>query len=111
MITSDGSVIEKAADLGINYFDTARGYQSGNNERHGGRRAQGPPQAGLHLEQEQRKDKAGALEHIDTTLTTLGTDYIDIWYLHGKNSGDEITDDLLEAQSIAKKDGRSASPA
>src|SRR5512136_2386384 len=33
MITSDQSVIEKAADLGINYFDTARGYQGGNNER------------------------------------------------------------------------------
>ena len=27
MITSDASVVEKAADLGINYFDTARGYQ------------------------------------------------------------------------------------
>ena len=26
MITSDASVIERAADLGINYFDTARGY-------------------------------------------------------------------------------------
>ena len=33
MITSDGSVIERAADAGINYFDTARGYQDGNNER------------------------------------------------------------------------------
>ncbi len=33
MITSDPSVIERAADIGINYFDTARGYQHGNNER------------------------------------------------------------------------------
>src|SRR5574340_1106620 len=33
MITSDGSVIERAADMGINYFDTARGYSQGNNER------------------------------------------------------------------------------
>ena len=33
MITSDGSVIERAADAGINYFDTARGYSHGNNER------------------------------------------------------------------------------
>jgi len=31
MITSDGSVIERAADAGINYFDTARGYSHGNN--------------------------------------------------------------------------------
>ncbi len=33
MITSDPSVITRAADLGVNYFDTARGYQQGNNER------------------------------------------------------------------------------
>ena len=31
MITSDQSVIERAADLGVNLFDTARGYQGGNN--------------------------------------------------------------------------------
>ena len=33
MVTSDGSVVERAADIGITYFDTARNYQSGNNER------------------------------------------------------------------------------
>src|ERR1039458_997195 len=33
MITSDSSVISRAVDMGITYFDTARGYQSGNNER------------------------------------------------------------------------------
>ena len=26
-------MVERAADLGITYFDTARGYQQGNNER------------------------------------------------------------------------------
>src|SRR5512136_3096214 len=33
MTTSDPAVIERAADIGINYFDTARAYQGGNNER------------------------------------------------------------------------------
>ena len=33
MITSDPSVITRAADIGITYFDTARVYQHGNNER------------------------------------------------------------------------------
>ena len=33
MITSDPSVVERPLDVGINYFDTARGYQHGNNER------------------------------------------------------------------------------
>jgi len=30
MTTSDASVVERAADIGINYFDTARVYQQGN---------------------------------------------------------------------------------
>ena len=33
MVTSDASVIARAADMGINYFDTCRSYQHGNNER------------------------------------------------------------------------------
>ena len=31
MITSDPTVIARAVDMGINYFDTSRGYQSGQN--------------------------------------------------------------------------------
>jgi len=33
MVTSDGSVVQRGADLGITYFDTARVYSGGNNER------------------------------------------------------------------------------
>ncbi len=33
MTSSDPSVIARAADLGINHFDTARSYQNGHNER------------------------------------------------------------------------------
>jgi len=33
MITSDPTVITRAADMGINYFDTSRGYSGGQNER------------------------------------------------------------------------------
>ena len=32
-ITPDPKVIERAIDLGVNYFDTARGYGEGNSER------------------------------------------------------------------------------
>ena len=33
MITSDPTVITRAVDMGINYFDTSRNYQGGQNER------------------------------------------------------------------------------
>jgi len=34
------------------------------------------------------------------------TDYVDVWYLHGKQTAAQLTDDLLEAQQIAKKAGK-----
>ena len=106
MITSDPSVIERAADIGINYFDTARVYQGGNNER----------MVGAALKRK-RKDitlstksvsptKEAALADLDTSLRELGTDHVDIWYLHAKSKPDDITDDLREAQRIAKQQGK-----
>jgi uncharacterized protein len=106
MITSDASVVERAADMGINYFDTARGYQGGNNER----------MVGAALKRK-RKDlfistksgsgtKEGVLSDLDTSLRELGTDYVDIWYLHAKSSPAGVTDDLREAQRIAKQQGK-----
>jgi predicted aldo/keto reductase-like oxidoreductase len=106
MITSDASVIARAADIGINYFDTARVYQSGNNERMVGAALKGRRNQLYISTKTGAHDKAGALEHLDTSLKEIGTDHVDIWYLHGKSKADEITDDLLEAQQIAKKAGK-----
>ena len=36
----------------------------------------------------------------------LGTDYLDIWYLHMKNEPEQVTEDLLEAQRLAKQNGK-----
>jgi aryl-alcohol dehydrogenase-like predicted oxidoreductase len=106
MITSDASVIARAAEIGINYFDTARVYQNGNNERMVGAALKGVRNKIYLSTKSGAKDKAGALQHLDTSLKEIGTDHVDIWYLHGKDKAEEITDDLLEAQQIAKKAGK-----
>ncbi len=85
MITSDPSVIERAADLGISYFDTARSYQRGNNERMVGS-ALGAKRKQIVLSTKtDAPDKAGMMQHLDQSLRELNTDYIDIWYLHGRS--------------------------
>jgi aryl-alcohol dehydrogenase-like predicted oxidoreductase len=43
---------------------------------------------------------------MDTGLRELGTDYVDIRPLHLKNTRADVTDDLLEAQPIARQQGR-----
>jgi uncharacterized protein len=106
MITSDASVIERAADAGINYFDTARGYQSGNNERMVGAALKSRRKQVCLSTKTGAPDKAGALAHLDTSLKELGTDYVDVWYLHGKGKPEQLTDDLLDAQQTAKKAGK-----
>jgi hypothetical protein len=50
--------------------------------------------------------KQGALDHLDTSLKTLGFDYVDIWYLHGKGKPDQISDELVEAQELARQQGK-----
>lgn len=106
MITADPSVIARAVDLGINYFDTARGYQHGNNERMvgaalGAKRKQVVLSTKSHL-----PDKAGLLKDLDTSLAELKSDYIDIWYLHSKDTPEDIRDDMIEAQHFAKQQGK-----
>ncbi len=106
MTTSDASVIEHAADVGIVHFDTARRYQNGNNERMVGAALKSRRHKVVISSKSASQTRQEALADLDTSLRELGTDYLDIWYLHMKNEPAEVTDDLLEAQRIAKKQGK-----
>jgi predicted aldo/keto reductase-like oxidoreductase len=106
MITSDQSVVEKAAEIGITYFDTARGYQSGNNERMVGAALRGRRKNLVLSSKTGARTKQDALNHLDTSLRELQTDFLDIWYLHNKSRATDLLDELLEAQNIARKAGK-----
>jgi predicted aldo/keto reductase-like oxidoreductase len=106
MITSDPSVIERAVDLGVSYFDTARVYQGGNNERMVGVALKKKRKDIVLSSKTHARTREEALQHIDKSLQELGTDHLDIWYLHGKSSPQQVTDDLIDAQQTAKKAGK-----
>jgi len=106
MVTSDASVIERAADIGITYFDTARVYQSGNNERMVGAALKGKRQSITLSSKSGAKTKEAALADLDTSLRELGTDHLDIWYLHAKEKPADVTGELIDAQQTAKKAGK-----
>lgn len=106
MITSDQSVIERAADLGVNLFDTARVYQGGNNERLVGAALKSRRDKVYISTKSIASTKDDALAHLDESLKQLGTDHVDIWYLHAKSKASEIKDELLDAQRVAKEAGK-----
>ncbi len=106
MTTPEPSVIRRAADLGINHFDTARGYQNGNNERMVGAALKDVRGKVILSSKSPAKTKAELLADLDTSLRELGTDYLDISYLHMKNEPEQVAEDLLEAQRTAKQAGK-----
>ena len=106
MTTSDPAVIERAADVGINYFDTARSYQGGNNERMVGAALKAKRSQVIIASKTQGKTKEEALADLETSLRELGTDYLDVWYLHNRNRPEDLNDDLFETQQAAKKAGK-----
>ncbi len=106
MITSDGSVVQRAADLGITYFDTARNYMGGNNERMVGAALKSRRKNLVLSTKTEGNFKDEALSQIDRSLKELDTDYVDIWYLHAKTALSQVTDDLVEALQTAKKAGK-----
>jgi uncharacterized protein len=106
MITSDQSVIERAADLGVSLFDTARGYQGGNNERLVGAALKTRRNDVVISTKASARTKPEALAQLDESLRQLGTDRVDIWYLHGIKSPAELSDELLDAQREARRQGK-----
>ena len=106
MITSDPTVITRALDMGINFFDTSRGYQGGQNERMVGVALGARRKNVVLTSKTDGKDRTSALAELDTSLKELNTDYLDVWHLHLKNSPQSISDDLLEAQRTAKQQGK-----
>ncbi len=104
--TADSSVFTRGLDAGINHFDTAPVYEGGHAETmlRGGL---GKNRAKVVLSTKtEASSKLEALAQLDRSLTALGTDYIDIWYLHSKDSPDGIREELIEAQEAAKKQGK-----
>jgi predicted aldo/keto reductase-like oxidoreductase len=106
MTTSDASVIERAADTGINFFDTARVYQGGNNERMVGAALKKYREKVYITSKTQGRDGQGALSDLETSLKELQTDHLDVWYLHSRSEPSQVNDSLLEAQREAKKSGK-----
>lgn len=103
------AVIDRALDLGVNYFDCARAY-AGSEQYYGlslnGRRP------GIFLTSKAfERSKRGALAQLDETLANMKTDYLDLWQMHDIRDLSELDEvsgagGALEAFRAAREQGK-----
>lgn len=110
------SIIDRALEAGINYLDTADLYDFGKNEEIVGEAIKGrrdeliigtkvgnnftPGQEGWEWDPSKKHIKSA----VKDSLKRLGTDYIDLYQLHGGTINDPI-DESIEAFEELKKEG------
>ncbi|WP_077308256.1 aldo/keto reductase [Terribacillus halophilus] len=108
------SIIKRALDLGINFFDTANVYSTGTSEEYlgralkdyanrdevvlatkvHGRMHEGPNGAGL--------SRKAIMSEIDNSLTRLGTDYVDLYIIHRWDYNTPIEETMETLHDVVK---------
>nr|WP_322625330.1 aldo/keto reductase [uncultured Flavobacterium sp.] len=115
--TDNDALIAKAIDNGINLFDTADLYDKGDNEILLGKALKGKRNdvfVSTKVGNKWRPDGSGwdwtprkeyILTAVDDSLRRLGTDFIDLYLLHGGTIEDPI-DEVIEAFERLKDSGK-----
>ena len=84
------ALLNRAIDLGITYFESARAY-SGSEAYYGA--ALRERRKGIFLTSKSHaRDKKGALEHLHQTLRNMKTDHLDLWQVHDVREEEDINE-------------------
>src|SRR3972149_9752814 len=102
------NLINRAIDLGINYFESARAYSG--SESYYGRSLRERRQEIFLASKSHARRKKGALLHLQETLGNMKTDHLDLWQVHDVRTEKEVEEifgpnGALEAFVEAKKKG------
>jgi predicted aldo/keto reductase-like oxidoreductase len=101
-------LINRAIDLGINYFESARAYSG--SESYYGRSLRERRKEIFLTSKSHARNKKGALLHLQETLRKMKTDHLDLWQVHDVRTEEEIEEifgpnGALEAFVEAKDKG------
>ncbi len=105
-------IIQRAIDLGINFFDSAYHYHNGGSDGIYGRAlSDGRRQKVILMSKAEKRDRVGAMRQLEETLRRMRSDYLDLWQCHEVSEQSEIDQILapggaLEAFVQAKKEGK-----
>lgn len=103
-------LLHHALDIGYNHFDTARLYGLGKNEKLLSRVLRSrrdnlflASKCGIEFDDGKRRidcQPATIRRAVETSLTTLGADHIDLYYLHRRDFGTPIEDSVGELAAL-----------
>lgn len=102
-------LINRAIDLGINYFESARAYSG--SEAYYGLALKERRNDIFLTSKSHARDKTGALGHLKQTLINMNTDHLDLWQVHDVRTREDIAQifgpgGAIEAFAEAKEKGR-----
>ena len=102
------SLVQRALDLGINFFDTANIYAEGTSEEYLGKAIQNNVSrdkvviASKVYFNEGHLSKEAILREIDGTLGRLGTDYVDLYIIHRFDRETPVEETMEALDSVIK---------
>jgi len=107
------AIIQAALDAGINFLDTADKYGAGASERVVGKALQGRRDAvvlatkvGLQVDGSGPNASGTSRKHIrealEASLKRLGTDYVDLYYLHTRDAGTPLEESLAALDDLVR---------
>ncbi|MFA6056083.1 MAG: aldo/keto reductase [Thermodesulfovibrionales bacterium] len=102
------ALINRALDLGINYFESARAYSG--SESYYGKALRERRKKIFLTSKSHARDGKGALEHLQETLKNMKTDHLDLWQMHDMRTDDDVKEifgpgGAIEAFAEAKQKG------
>jgi uncharacterized protein len=98
-------VVTRALDMGVNYYDTSRDY--GDSEKIFSGIIKGRQRDKIVIASKSpSRTKDAIVKDLETSLKVLGTDYVDIWHLHGRDNPAQIPDEAIAGLEECKKSGK-----
>ena len=105
------NMLERSIELGVRFFDNARGYHNGRSEEYMGRFLTPKYRDQIFLmSKAPAKTGKGVQEQLDQSLKALKTDYLDLWQIHTFTTPEDvdnrIRDGVLDVFLEAKEKGK-----
>jgi aryl-alcohol dehydrogenase-like predicted oxidoreductase len=103
-------IMNRALDLGVNYFDTSNVYGEGASEEHVGLVVRDRRREVFLASKTGKRDYDGAMAHLETSFKRMHTDHLDLWQIHNLQKMADVErllarDGAMKAFRQAKSEG------